>query len=359
MALGVIVFLVLLFVVLRSWQIQEYAIAPGNATPVGPLVKIQGLSTDAHPDKIMLTDVYVEQLSAYGWLESHFQKHIQVVPAAALVDPGVPIEQLAAQGYLEMQDAKNAAEVSALHTLGWTIPTTSTGAVITEVVSLTPASKAKLNVADEIVGVNGKSTTSSCGLIKAVSHLAPGTLIRLSVNRAHISSSGNITYAKNTSTLLLHSAAVSGVEDAGCPGDTSPARSWLGIGVEDGYSYALPGTITINTQDIGGPSAGLAMTLSLINQLSAGSLTGHHVIAATGTISTTGQVGDVGGVAEKTIAVEDAGATVFIVPSVEVATAKSASNGHLRIIGVNTLSQALSALQKLGGSIPKPLTKPN
>jgi PDZ domain-containing protein len=67
----------------------------------------------------------------------------------------------------------------------------------------------------------------------------------------------------------------------------------------------------------------------------------------------------VGGVAEKTIAVEDAGATVFIVPSVEVATAKSASNGHLRIIGVNTLSQALSALQKLGGSIPKPLTKPN
>jgi PDZ domain-containing protein len=307
----------------------------------------------------MLTDVYVEQLTALGWLTSHFQKHIQVVPTSALVDPGVPIAQLAVQGYLEMQDAKNAAEVAALHTLGWKIPTTKTGAVVTAVVSSTPASKAGLHVADKIVSVNGKATTSSCGLIDVASHLAPGTLVHLRIDRAHISTSGNITYASATSTLSLRTETAKNIQDAGCPGNTTPASSWLGIGVEDGFSYALPGTITINTKDIGGPSAGLAMTLSLINQLSAGSLTNQHVVAATGTMSTTGQVGDVGGVAEKTVAVENAGATVFIVPSVEVATAKGASNGHLRVIGVNTLAQALAALRRLGGTAPIALTKPN
>ena len=79
--------------------------------------------------------------------------------------------------------------------------------------------------------------------------------------------------------------------------------------------------MTVHTQDIGGPSAGLAMTLGIIDKLSSGRLTGNRIVAATGTIDQYGNVGDVGGVAQKTIAVERAGATVFFVPSVELKTA--------------------------------------
>ena len=78
----------------------------------------------------------------------------------------------------------------------------------------------------------------------------------------------------------------------------------------------------MHTQDIGGPSAGLAMTLGIIDKLSSGRLTGNRIVAATGTIDQNGNVGDVGGVAEKTIAVERAGATVFFVPSVELQAAR-------------------------------------
>ena len=60
------------------------------------------------------------------------------------------------------------------------------------------------------------------------------------------------------------------------------------------------------------------MTLGIMDKLSTGPLTGGHVVAATGTIDADGDVGDVGGVAEKTIAVERAGATVFFVPTVEL-----------------------------------------
>jgi PDZ domain-containing protein len=115
----------------------------------------------------------------------------------------------------------------------------------------------------------------------------------------------------------------------------------------------------VNTANIGGPSAGLAMTLTIIDKLSAGSLTGHRVIAATGTMAPNGVVGDVGGVAEKTVAVQRAGASIFFVPDVEVATARSVAGPGLKIVGVRSLSQVLSDLHRLGGASPKPLTKPH
>jgi PDZ domain-containing protein len=71
-----------------------------------------------------------------------------------------------------------------------------------------------------------------------------------------------------------------------------------------------------------------------------------------------GNVGDVGGVAEKTVAVQRAGAKYFFVPQVEVATAKAAAQPGLTIIGVTTLVQALRDLRALGGAVPHPLTPP-
>ena len=101
------------------------------------------------------------------------------------------------------------------------------------------------------------------------------------------------------------------------------------------------------------------MTLTLIDQLSAGSLTGHHVVAATGTIDVNGHVGDVGGVAEKTVAVQRAGATVFFVPQVELATASAVASKGLRVVGVSTVAQVLAYLRAHGGQTPVPLTPPH
>ena len=93
------------------------------------------------------------------------------------------------------------------------------------------------------------------------------------------------------------------------------------------------------------------MTLGLIDTLAGGHLTGGHTVAATGTIDPLGNVGDVGGVAQKTIAVERAGATVFFVPTPELAAARSKATSSLRVFAVNTLGQVLSDLEKLGGRV--------
>jgi hypothetical protein len=97
----------------------------------------------------------------------------------------------------------------------------------------------------------------------------------------------------------------------GCPGVPSLSGGFLGVSFETQTDFAFPFRVSVHTQDIGGPSAGLAMTLGIIDKLSSGSITGGHVVAATGTIDEDGNVGDVGGVPQKTVAVERAGATVF------------------------------------------------
>ena len=104
-----------------------------------------------------------------------------------------------------------------------------------------------------------------------------------------------------------------GLVDRGCGPPTKPT-AYLGIDPETQQDWQFPVKVTVHTQNIGGPSAGLAMTLGIIDKLSSGRLTGNRIVAATGTIDPNGNVGDVGGVAQKTIAVEQAGATVFFVP---------------------------------------------
>jgi PDZ domain-containing protein len=125
----------------------------------------------------------------------------------------------------------------------------------------------------------------------------------------------------------------------------------VGIEPEDQIAYAYPFPVSIDVVDIGGPSAGLAMTLGVIDALSSGSLTGGHTVAATGTMDASGDVGDVGGVPQKTVAVENAGASIFLVPPQEYRAAMSKDRPGLAIYAVSTLDQALDVLEAHGGHI--------
>ncbi|HTW97336.1 MAG TPA: S16 family serine protease, partial [Acidimicrobiales bacterium] len=122
----------------------------------------------------------------------------------------------------------------------------------------------------------------------------------------------------------------------------------------DYVTTGLPFAVSLDPDGIIGPSAGLAYTLALMEELDPKDLTGGHKIAATGTMSVTGQIGDVGGVAQKTVAVRNAGASVFFVPTVELATAKAHSGRQLRIFAVSSMAQVLSDLRSLGGRVATP-----
>jgi PDZ domain-containing protein len=119
----------------------------------------------------------------------------------------------------------------------------------------------------------------------------------------------------------------------------------------------LPFDVQISTPDIGGPSAGLAFTLSLIDELTEGNLMGNGRVAATGTIRQDGTVGGIGALVQKAVAVRESGVTLFLVPAEqtdeEIAQAQKAAGKSVKIVAVSDLEEALQALLQNGGD---PLT---
>jgi Lon-like protease len=119
----------------------------------------------------------------------------------------------------------------------------------------------------------------------------------------------------------------------------------VGIGVlleTRGLAVDLPFEIRFEDRDIGGPSAGLAYALAITDLLDDGDFAQGRTVAATGTISIDGGVGPVGGVRQKAIAVDDAGADLLFVPQGEV---DEASAEGLTVRGVRTLEQALDSFR--------------
>ncbi len=107
--------------------------------------------------------------------------------------------------------------------------------------------------------------------------------------------------------------------------------------------------VDLSSEGIVGPSAGLAFTLGLMEELDPADLTGGRKVAATGTMSIDGSVGDVGGVAQKTIAVRGAGASVFFVPPQEYTVAKAHAGSRLKVYAVSTIGQAVRILRVTRG----------
>ena len=106
--------------------------------------------------------------------------------------------------------------------------------------------------------------------------------------------------------------------------------------------------VTIDSGRVGGPSAGLAFTLGLLDVLTADSITGGLRIATTGTMSLDGSVGPVGGVHQKVVAAKREGVELLLVPSNELDEARRYADG-LRIEPVDDLDQALAVLATVGG----------
>ena len=127
----------------------------------------------------------------------------------------------------------------------------------------------------------------------------------------------------------------------------NPTRAIVGFIPFEVLHVQLPFHIRFNLQDVGGPSAGLAFALELLE------LRGRDVdhglkLAATGEIQLDGTVTRIGGVRQKTIGARQAHVDAFLVPvdGDNAKVAKRYARG-LRIVPVKTFQQALQALATL------------
>ncbi len=338
--------------ILEHVSVNYYAITPGDAQPVSGFITVPAKLDHPLSGKILLTDVYETPLNALTYLqERYFSSVAQVYSAAELIGTGTPEGQYIDQGYLEMSQAQSYATAAALTRLGYHAEERNAGALIYGIPPGTPASRV-LKVSQVITGVNGTPVTTDCSLVAALHGLAPGAAAVLSVEQSSINESGDVVAGKTAQKKITLGTPPKGVTEPGCGAQYAKPTAYLGVESETQQAWSFSINVHVHTTDIGGPSAGLAMTLGIIDKLSGGHLTGNRIVAATGTIDQYGNVGDVGGVPQKTIAVERAGATVFFVPPQEYQAALSKDTPELHVYAVSTLDQALADLKRLGGTVP-------
>lgn len=114
-----------------------------------------------------------------------------------------------------------------------------------------------------------------------------------------------------------------------------------------GLEIDLPLDIEVDSGNIGGPSAGLTFTLTLLDMLTPEDLTKGHVIAGTGTIRFDESIGAIGGVRQKVHAARAIGAEVVLVPAANYQDALTAAGDDIQIVSVETLQDALDFLATL------------
>jgi len=313
-------------VVLALWILpsDSYIFLPDRAHPVAPLVMIPGRKPPHDSGGIYFVDVFVRKAT---WLERLFpglRKGATVVPAAAVVPPGTSEKTRLKEDQQAMTRSQDIAAAVALRAAGYKVRANPTGALVDDVVPGAPAA-GKLEPTDVIVRVGDRRIRTPADLRSAISSRPVGTLLRIVVSRG-----------RTLRTVELRSARDPRVK----------GRPVIGVVVTQNASIDLPLSVKINAGSVGGPSAGLAFALDLLEQLGRDVDHGHR-IAATGEIELDGSVQPIGGVKQKTIGVRKTGIRVFLVPAGDNAAEARRYADGLRIVPVKNFQQALQALATL------------
>src|SRR5271165_6488208 len=111
-------------------QLNYYAISPGDAQSVIPLVKVPPGRSYPHKGTILLTDVYVNQLTLLNAIPNLLSSNTAIYSSDEILGPYTPPDQLVAQGYLEMAQSQSAAKAAALTRLGYTVPEQDAGTLV-------------------------------------------------------------------------------------------------------------------------------------------------------------------------------------------------------------------------------------
>lgn len=346
-------------------SIPYYAITPGTAQSVTRLIEVPKAHAHSHAGKILLVDVELTPLRAIEWPYFALDSNAEIVGSSSLLGPETAA-QYNTEGVLDMADAQQAATVVALHQLGYPVKAKPEGALMYAFIPGSPAER-YLRVGEIITAVGGSSVSTAEQLSLVLRRYRPGEtasmtlfgypshkkeVVKVRLSAWRIKGKGKKAslvcplYGEKTRYPLLRRSPVTGkpVVSAPCIGSFDAQTSYK---VTD-----LPFKVNLSNEGIIGPSAGLSFTLGLMQRLDPYDLTGGHKIAATGTMSVTGAVGDVGGVAQKTVAVRDSGASVFFVPRQEYKVAKAHAGGSLKVYAVSSITQALKILERYGGRLP-------
>jgi PDZ domain-containing protein len=284
------------------------------------IIQVTGHRTYRDDGELRMTTVYVTQPGARvnllevmgAWLSDEEA----VYPYDAVYAPDETAEDADLESAVEMVSSQDEAVAVALRELGYqTTPVVK----IQNVTKGMPADGG-LKVGDVLASVGGTRVEKPEDVARLVQRSTPGRPLEFGIERDG-----------EELTVSITPEEVDGMPR---------------VGIVPGPGYTFPFTVHVNIDaDIGGPSAGLMLSLAIYDTLTPGSLTGDAVVAGTGTLDDQGAVGPIGGIQQKIVGARDAGAALFMVPPGNCDDALGAPNGDMRLVRAETMNDAVRAIE--------------
>lgn len=293
--------------------------ADGEAVP---LIAVEGAETFDTGGALDLTTVQVvgNREHNVSWVElatAWLSPAKAVVPVDAIFPAGVTTEQRNERNAALMTDSQHEATAAALTELGYDVQARIT---VHDLVENSPAQDL-LRAGDVIVAADGVDVSDVTAL-RGVIQAGGGAPVALTINRDG----------------AVHEVAVTPEQI-----DSGTGTTWV-IGVTLVPQYTFPVDVTLQLDNVGGPSAGMMFALGIIDVLTPGELNGGETVAGTGTIDASGAVGPIGGIRQKLFGARDAGATYFLAPAANCNEVVGHIPRGLQVIRTETLQQSLDAL---------------
>jgi PDZ domain-containing protein len=298
-----------------------------------PLIKISGTTTYPTTGHLDLTTVSERGGPDSGVLTVRLltgwaQPDSKVLPREAFYPDDLGDIDVSAENARAFSDSTATATAAALRHLDRPVREVT---IVASVITGSP-SDGKLEPGDEIVTVRGTAVSEPSDVTKAMTGVKPGDTVKVSVKRGPDKKPVSVDIVTTTN-----------------PED--PSRAFLGISI--GITYEADFDVDITLESVGGPSAGLMLSLGIVDLLTPGSLVDGRFVAGTGTIDPDGNVGPIGGIAQKLAGARGNGATLFLVPADNCAEALASGipNG-LTIAKVSTLDDAVAEVDAYRDGTP-------
>lgn len=290
-----------------------------------PLISIPHEKTYATAGSLDLLTVGVQgspkQLP--NWLDvvqAWFQPSMAVIPVDIAFPPSVTVDQQNKQNEQLMVNSQHDAVAAALGQLGYDFPQ---AVAVKQIIDGSPADGV-LKTGDEILTVNGTTVPGVQSLRKALAANGDSAPATLGITRDGTAKTVMVTPTKSDGSVIL------------------------GIGA--GMDYSFPITVTIQLNNVGGPSAGQMFALGIIDKLTPGELNGGERVAGTGTIDNEGNIGPIGGIQQKMFGARSADARWFLAPASNCDEVTGHIPSGLKVFAVKTLKDSLKVLAAISGN---------
>lgn len=271
-----------------------YIEAPGEAMDVDPMIEIEGSNQEVN-GSYMMTTVMLKRATILGLVSNWFNPFEDAYSSEQLLGEIEDYDTYIEFQDLMMESSKQTAIEAAYKAAGRPVERNYLGVYIVNVIEESTFSD-ELQSGDVLTEVNGAEFENVEGFIAALDSLEVGDEV-------------TIQYVRDGEENIAQGELIR-IEETGVPG--------IGATITDYSTMKVEPEVSIEAGQIGGPSAGFMFALQIYSELENPDLPQGQKIGGTGTISSDGEIGRIGGINKKIVAAEEEGVEIFFAPDDEI-----------------------------------------